>query len=170
MSYKIVNPAIKGTFENSFSSNTPLTAAKKAWKSLSSNFEKNVPKFAFTMLNTKDGSLSHFVIKESISKDSINFDISEIQTDKRKESEFKDRLENFEKSTVHIGGKLDDSSSSSSSSDSEIVHQNFFYQPITYWWYDTTLYNCIPDCSYLYVPTFMHPCSPYIQYYIGYSL
>jgi hypothetical protein len=58
------------------------------------------------------------------------------------------------------------SSSSSSSSDSDILsalklykNKNKYYQPVSYWWYDPSIYNL----SSVYIPTFVAPLNPYVE-------
>lgn len=168
-SYKIANPYIEGDFKNLFLASNRQQAAKKAWESLSEHFANNMPQFGFSMEKLNDGSLSHFVVKESAVKGgNVKYSITEIHP---KSDTLKESLKAVQKKA---GGKHeekkhekhhvdDDSSSTSSDSDfdlddsSELSKQlkykkmvNKSQQLFTYWWYDPTVY----DLGSVYVPTF----------------
>ena len=51
--YKLINPYIKGTFESKLEANNSIEAAKTFYKNLSEHFNNNVPKFYFTIQDTK---------------------------------------------------------------------------------------------------------------------
>lgn len=168
--YKLINPYIEGTIVTTYSAPTALDAANSAWESLSKYITNTVPKFAFTLKNTNDGSLSHFIVKETLrGGKSAEFKIKQLDLKLSK-----DTVKQFEKRLSMKGGKKhhkhsdkdddeDDSSSSSSSSDEySAIRLHKMYtkaQPITYWWYDPIVYE-IPS---VYIPTFVTPLLPYIE-------
>jgi hypothetical protein len=171
--YKLINPSIEGEFNNSFSGKSHLDAALGTWNSISKYITNNVPQFAFTLENKKNGQLHHFLVKESlVGGKSAKFDISEldIKLKKNEESEFKKRIHKFKTSEMRGGKKKrhtddDDDDSSSSSSTSDIFSALKLYKsrnpvyPITYWWYDPIIYGL----DSVYIPTFVAPITPYIE-------
>lgn len=172
MSYKLINPSIEGQLKTTFTAKSELDAANKAWTSVSKYISNNVPKFAFTLENTKDGSLSHFVVKEKLAGKKASFSISKLKldTDARKDQDFKNRIakqSGGKKHRKHDGEKDDDSSSSSSSSSdvklisplSPFGFNNWYNTPISYWFYDPYYYNL----DSLFIPTFVYPLTPYVE-------
>ena len=79
VNYRLFNPYIKGEFKNLFSGKTPSDAAQTAWKELSSLFTNNVPRFAFSLERVSDNSLYHFLVKESIEDDMVDYEINELK-------------------------------------------------------------------------------------------
>ena len=77
--YKLLNPSIEGSLENSFSGNTPIDAAKKAWSTLSGNFSNFTPKFAFTIGNVRDNSMHHFTVREHIKNGKVYYSVSNLK-------------------------------------------------------------------------------------------
>jgi len=177
MSYKLINPSIEGQLVTTFKAKSDLDAANKAWTSISKYISNNVPTFAFTLENTKDGSLSHFLLKEKLDgKKNATYNISKLKVDadKKKEDEFRNRLAKQAGGRKHRRDKKegeDDSSSSSSSSSSDIKLlspfspfglgsiYNSYNSPISYWNYDPYYYNL----NSLFIPTFVYPLTPYIE-------
>lgn len=173
--YKLINPSIEGNITSSFSGTSQLDAAVDTWNSLSKYITNNVPRFAFTLENSGDGTLHHFLVKENLSGGgSANYKISEINVDMKASDikSFKNRIANFKKSKAQEGGKKhkkhhhdDDDSSSSSTSSSEIFSALKLYKqatrpvPIGYWWYDPLVYRL----DSIYIPTFVAPLTPYIE-------
>ena len=182
--YKLVNPYIDGSMNINFKGENGIDAANKAWNTLSANLTNNVPKFAFSLEKTKDGSLHHFVISEMLSgnKD-VNFSIDELSLNMTpiQDEVFKKLITESAEKRNHVqnGGSRrryddDDSSSSSSSSSTSSEEKKLYHnlkymkqqadshkpvQKITYWWYNPTVYKL----NNLYIPTFRVPLSPYVQ-------
>ncbi|ARF11333.1 hypothetical protein Klosneuvirus_1_190 [Klosneuvirus KNV1] len=170
--YKLINPYIEGTLVTTFTAPSQLDAACSAWETLSKYITNTVPKFAFTLKNVNDGTLSHFIVKESLrGGKSADYKIKELDLKLSK-----DTVKQFEKRLAMKGGKKhkkdkkdgddeDDSSSSSSSSSSDEfsaikLHKMYTKaQPITYWWYDPIVY----EIESVYIPTFVAPLLPYIE-------
>jgi hypothetical protein len=178
MSYKLINPSIEGKLKTSFKAKYDLDAANKAWTAVSQYISNNVPKFAFTLENTKDGSLSHFIVKEKLNGKNASFNISKLKldVDSKKEKEFKNRIaKQAGGKKHHKEHKEDDSSSDSSSSSSDIQLLSPFSPfglntfgpnmtvysdlPISYWYYDPYYYNL----DSLFIPTFVYPLTPYME-------
>lgn len=169
--YNLINPSIEGSLSTTFSGKSQLDAAVTAWNSISKYITNNVPQFAFTLENSNDGQLHHFLVKETLDGgNSASFDISEmdLKLNKKTETEFKKRSA-ASKSKMSGGKKHhkdDDDDSSSSSSSSEIFSALKLYKnrtrtyPISYWWYDPLVYRL----DYLYMPTFVAPLSPYVEF------
>ena len=170
--YKIVNPQIEGDVKTTFSGTSALDAANKCWSSLSKYISNNVPTFAFTLQNSKDGSLSHFSVKETKKGKEASFNIStlKLDLDARKEKEFLKRIKTQAGGKKHRKHGDDDDSSSSSSSDVKGIISPWspvgLYSPyatnslpITYWWYDPYVYNF----DSLFIPTFVYPLAPYVE-------
>ena len=108
--------------KTTYKAKSELDAANKAWTAVSQYISNNVPKFAFTLENTKDGSLSHFVVKEKLNGKNASFNITKLKldTDSKKEQEFKNRIAKQAGGKKHH--KKDDSSSDSSDSDSSDMY------------------------------------------------
>jgi hypothetical protein len=172
--YRLINPSIKGNMINSFSGKTYTDAAVDAWDTLSKYMTNNVPKFGFSIENTENGSLHHFMVQETLDEDDYaKYKISELDLKMKgaDTKKFKERVKKFTESEME-GGKRhkhkhkkhdDDDSSSSSSSDyfSALHLPNLinYPQPIVYWWYDPVIYNL----ESVYIPTFVAPLTPYIE-------
>ena len=141
MSYKFINPIIKGTIQDSFEAATPLDAAHKAYSTVSQYFSNNLPEFRFSLESA--GKYHHFVAKETRGKgDHVDFSIT-AHTGKTDDKGFKSLL----KLKQHKGGKKhhrrrhskdDDSSDSSDSSDSPYYRRTRL--PISSWWYYPNYY------------------------------
>lgn len=173
MSYKLINPAIEGELKTTYKAKSDLDAANKAWTAVSKYISNNVPKFAFTLENTKDGSLSHFIVKEKLDGKNASFNISKLKVDAdaKKEQDFKNRIASQSGGKKHKkygddDGEDDSSSSSSSSSDIKLISpfspfgMNYWNNsPISYWYYDPYFYNL----DSLFIPTFVYPLTPYVE-------
>ncbi len=175
--YRLINPVIKGEFSVSFSGKSGIEAASNAWSSLSSYITNDVPKFAFTMEKESDGSLHHFLLKESSSgKGDANYEITELDLKLKPQDEKKFRKKISDsasdpkemsggKHKKHHHDSKDDDSSSSSSSSSSVYSALSLYKnrmrslPISYWWYDPFVYNV----ESVFIPTFVVPINPYIE-------
>lgn len=79
--YEMINPVIQGKLKTTFKATSDLDAANKAWSSVSKYISNNVPKFAFTLKNTKDGSLCHFSVEETKKGKEASFNISKLSLD-----------------------------------------------------------------------------------------
>lgn len=78
--YKLINPAIIGDMNTSYSAKTPLDAAQKAWKTMSQHITNNVPQFGFSLIDNSSDKLHHFVVSESVSQRKVKCNISEIDS------------------------------------------------------------------------------------------
>lgn len=172
--YQLVNPYIEGEFEKSYSAKSPSECAEKVWDNLSGYLTGNVPKFAFTLQKESDGKLYHFLVKEKVKGDLVDYSISQLNLDLNKDvlSNFSSRVEKINRMS-QAGGKKskkhdDDDSSSSEDLDElynkvmaqRMKHQN---QPILYWWYTPSLYEYVVGS--VFVPTFVVPLTPYVEIY-----
>ena len=135
--FKLVNPYIFGGMKTTFKADKSSLAASNAWDELSQYITNNVPKFVFTLKNVKDGNLSHFVVKEKLSKDKlVKFSIKELKINltRIEQTKFLDHITKLEsqmggnsdhkhkkddKDHKHKKDKKDDSSSSDSSDSSD---------------------------------------------------
>lgn len=166
--YKLLNPYIEGNIVNTFSGKSALDVAEQTWTAISKYITNNVPQFAFTLENTNNGQIHHFLVKESlIGGSNASFKISEmpLKMKSKEEKEFKNRIDKFKNSNMRGGKKKrDDDDDSSSSSLSEVFSALKLYKknktyPITYWWYDPLVYRL----DSVYIPTFVAPIVPYIE-------
>ena len=165
MSYKLVNPYIKGDFDSTFKASTPLKAADKCWTELSQYFTNNVPKFAFTLERTTDGKFFHFSINEKQTGSSVDYKIAEIKMKEQDEKILRNKLDNMESGEMSGGKhkhKDDDDSSSEYGMYSFYNHLRNFHNygmPFYYFWYSPLPYT-YDTC---FIPTFRVPIVPYIE-------
>lgn len=167
--FKLVNPVLRGNFSDSFEASSPKKAAQMAWSNISSHILKNIPKFGFTLENTLDQSLHHFVVKESLDDNKVGFSIDNLDI-KLSDSDL-DSLKN--KSSKLSGGfdsELDDlddedeiynNLKSSYDSIKRKKHNTFQLDNsvISYVWYNPLIYRF----GNIFIPTFVYPLSPYIE-------
>lgn len=164
--FKLVNPMIEGSFNNSFTASSALDGAKKAWESLSQYIVNDLPRFGLTLQDGGSNKLHHFMLNEKASsnsgKNKASFDLTPLSVSKGNEKKFLERIGKVEQQfNSHKGGKHkkssknkdddDDSSSSSdssSNSDSDLYDRvklfkqsQYNYQPINYWWYSPLIYK-----------------------------
>jgi len=102
LKYKLVNPFIDGKMSNEFKGKSNLQVASKVWSSLSSQFAGAVPHFAFSLERMSDGQLSHYLVKENINNDEVNYTISEMEV--QENNLYKDFKNKLNKMTVMKGG------------------------------------------------------------------
>jgi len=175
--YKLINPHIDGSMNLNFKGENAISAADETWNSLSKHLINNVPKFAFSLEKSSDGSLHHFVVSEMVGGNkNVNFSIDELKLNmtEPQEQSFKQFINESasKRKSVQDGGARrhrydddDDSSLSSSSSSEErdlyekLKIMKMQSKPISYWWYNPAVYGI----NNLYVPTFKAPSSPYVQ-------
>lgn len=185
--YKLINPHIEGTFNTTFDGGSDMLAAEKAWLGVSQYISNPMPEFAFSLENTQTGGVHHYKVTEKQKGDKqAKYKIApvDLNLSPEKTKQFKSGLA---KGSAKAGGKPnsrhgrnsrhrrskhrrhsdeDDSSSSSSSSDSDLFSSIKLYKklnkntPITYWWYDPWVYNL----NNMYVPTFVSPLTPTVEY------
>ena len=174
--YNLVNPYIEGDFEKTYSAQKPLDAAEKVWGKLSGYMTGSVPKFAFTLERSTDKKLFNFLVKEKVKSNVVDYSLTEVTEASNKETvkQFKSKLVQLRKSSQQGGASKkknkDDDSDSDSDSDSEselftkILQHKYKHmnQPILYWWYTPTLYQ--PYMSSVFMPTFVVPLSPYVEF------
>lgn len=178
-SFKLVNPVMLGSIETSFTSSSPSNAAKIAWETISQHMVNSNPKFAFTLANTSDGKLFHYLVKEKVTGKNVDYSIDQLDLKLSKKEE-QQLLKNAEH--VHQQGGADEkknkksSSSSSSSSDSSSSTESVYEKVrmmqnknslISYWWYYPSLYSVDTYVSSIYIPVFQMPIAPYVELHVG---
>lgn len=183
--YKVVNPRVIGTFDDTYQVQNVDDAAKKFWENLTKDnkyISGNVPQFLFTIMDVSTNDLYHYKVLEKMEGKSANYKISKIDlklTNTQKEG-FLNQVEKINKMTSQQGGDEekkkkrkryndDDSSSSDDSDFPDEVDELFSYirrkrvkKPIVYWWYNPTLYKI----DTIFTPTFSPGISPYFQLWI----
>lgn len=174
--YRLINPYIEGTLSNTYSGNTPLAAADNLWNSIVKYITNPVPKFPFTMENVQDGTLHHFIVKETLSKNNTtNYKINplDIKLKKSETENFKSKANKMKGGmTIFIEEEDDDDSDDYDLDDEEDEvldaifkkakskkEKHLLQQPITYWWYDPLIYQV----DSIFIPTFVNPLTPYIE-------
>lgn len=144
-----------------FSGKDQMSAAQKAWDTLSSHFANNIPRFGFTLQS--GGSCHHFEVCEKINKSkSVDYTLNELEVSGTACKKMKTNLANRNKQQGGKKHKDDDDSSSTSDDDlyTEIYMNNILRKsPIYYWYYDPVVYSFD---SY-YIPTFVAPLTPYVE-------
>jgi hypothetical protein len=177
-SYVLVNPYIKGEFENTINAKNSFEAAKLFYKNMSEHFNNNVPAFHFTIQKGQSGGgkFLHFKVKENKNKDKeVNFSIEPYSIKNEKNIQiFEDKLNKIKNKMTQEGGKKrsskkksrkyddDEDSESDDSDDYYRIARNYtptVTQPYYYWWYDPYVYNL----NSFYVPTFYSYVTPYIE-------
>lgn len=161
--YKLINPVMKGNMNTTVKEQNGLTAANKIWQEMSQYFSNNVPKFAFSLQNSK-GGVSHYMVKESLkSDDNASYEIAELSLNLSKSNVnlFKERCGQAQNKSV--GGKHknkdDDSDSDDDIMDIIAKRSSSLVTPIYYVWYDPYIYNF----DSIYLPSFVHPWYPYVE-------
>lgn len=174
--YRLINPYIEGTMTKDFPGKTAIDAAKNLWQTLTQFIINPVPKFPFTLENKNNGSLHHFIVKETFSKNDttkfkispldVNLKQSEIDNLKSKiDSKMKGGMLFMTELDIDDDDELDDEEddlelesifSTAKSDKFKLLNQNL---PISYWWYDPLIYQV----DSIYVPTFAQPLTPYIE-------
>jgi hypothetical protein len=189
--YKLLNPYVEGTIDNSFSGKSPLDAAKKAWSALSENFSNFTPQFAFTISSggsTNESSMHHFTVKEHIKNGKVNFTVAKLKSNpaSAKLKKFTSKFNAFQQNIMK-GGKEheeddsekhkkkkkkskdeDDSSSSDSNSDSDDkfydkirAHKHKSQIDTPIWWF--WYYPTLYPIDTVFIPTWTTYVSPYVQ-------
>jgi len=172
--YKLINPYIKGTFDNNFEGDSADEVALKCWNKLSSHFANNVPKFGFTLQRVSDGKLSHYKVTEGKKGKTVEYVIKKATVDKKDEETLEKQVKDIEDNKMK-GGKRrkhhrhlnddDDDSSSSSSYDIYKYGKYSYKYPISWFWYNPQLYR-YPS---VYIPSFNIPSTvssswyPYVE-------
>jgi len=176
-SYTIVNPYIKGEFENTVKAKNSVEAAKIFYKSLSEHFNNAIPAFYFTIQKggSDNGKYSHFKVIENKNGDDISFSLQsyeikggeDMKEFKNKLSEFKNKFEQYggkKKSKAKKSKKYEDEDDLDDYDDDDDDYKRMnkyimYDQPIYYYWYDPSIYRL----NYYYVPTFYSYVTPVIQ-------
>jgi hypothetical protein len=153
MTFKLVNPNVSNQ-EFISKRSSPNKAAGEIWKEFSKNISNYTPKFYFSILNTKDNSLHHFKVKETLKNDNVNHVISNIKLDV-------DNNEILKQLKTQKGGKssfLSDDSSSSSSDDFRYTFNTYNNSPymLNYW---PNIYR-VPN---VVLPTFVSSFTPFVR-------
>jgi hypothetical protein len=123
MTYILVNPVVHN---NQISSNEGQSggAAEAIWTDLSTHVKKYAPEFLFTIQNTDNKKLYHYMVKENMEGGKVKFVISQYT------NVDKDVLAKGDKDEKMDGGRRrHDSSSSSSSSSSSDSDSDYVYMP-----------------------------------------
>lgn len=165
MTFRLINPNIKGSFTTSFKGGNQNEVAENVWIKMSKYFDNSIPKFAFTLQNEDTNKLYHFLVKESLGdNDNVNYKIKEISLKNQdkisggKRERYKDLFDNDEN---------DENDSSSPGYKFETRYPVWFTsQPIYYWLYDPYIYQ-LPS---IYIPTFISSVRPYIEIKTRYYL
>ena len=178
--FRLVNPVVLGSAKTSFNTSSPSNAAKMTWESLSSHMVNSNPKFAFTLQNTSDGKLFHFLVKEKVTNKKVDYTIDQLSLSLNKKDE--EGLINHASKIMdeQEGGaddkkkKSDSSDSDSDSSSTESVYEKIKMMknrntlgPITYWWYYPYFYRVDSYVDSVYIPTFQYPIAPYVELHVG---
>jgi hypothetical protein len=105
--FKLVNPYIKGNMTTTFSGNDSLNAAQSAWEELGQNISKGVPKFYFTLQDSKK-KLTHFYVKETLNDGLVDYRLSKLnnKVPAKATSHFKTQLEKFENTNMSGGIRM----------------------------------------------------------------
>jgi hypothetical protein len=176
INYQLVNPYVGGEFKKIFNGSSPLKAAQHAWDNLSKYFSSHVPKLHFTLETVKDRKMHHFLVKEGVNGNKIDYSLTEVKKKPKNKNlnRFTNKLRKLQggaKDSLNGGKKHshlkedESSSSSSSTSDSSDYYTrartkySYLEQPIIYWWYDPSLY----DVDRFFVPSFIPPLTPIIE-------
>ncbi len=173
--FKLVNPLIVGgDMNNTYSCGSQKEAAENAWKKLSKYISGSVPRFAFTIERTSDGKLYHYVVKEKVKGESVDFSIKELdlKLNKNQVAAFKEQILNVTDSVQRGGKKHDDSSSSDDDSDSSEIYEKIKAMrakslPFSYMWYNPVIYTVesfgTTVLESVYIPTFTVPVAPFFE-------
>ena len=166
--------------KKTFAASDSTKAADEAWSTLSQYITNNVPKFAFTLKKVEDGKLSHFLVKEGVSKSKdVDYSIKplDLNLSKKEEKALLSHINKMTEKRLSGGAKKDDSSSSSSSesgkddedssSESDIYkkirHFKNKSQPLNYLWYSPLVYSKDGQLESVYIPSFAYPIVPYLE-------
>jgi hypothetical protein len=159
MGYILVNPRLSNSSIKSSKKNL-TDAADEIWSQLSSNIKNYTPKFYFTVQNTSDSKLSHYVVKEGIESDRVKYNLKQYKSKKIDEKTFLNELKQSG-GKHHKHHKSDDDSSSSSSSSSEEMVFTFpagkTHKDLLTLTYYPTIYG-VPNVIY---PTFSTAFTPF---------
>lgn len=170
VNFKLINPYIDGSLKTVFSADNAKNAAEQVWESLSGHVLNNVPKFAFTLEQTSDGSLHNFIVQERSKDKKVKYCINELDCDvsAKTKKAFKKNLENFKNKKTQYGGKKrydDDEDLDDDDDDDDEVYEELFYKnlfrrryPINFVWYDPRMYKL----DYVVSPTWVNPNQRYI--------
>jgi len=183
--FKLINPVIIGTFNDTYNTQSADEAAKKFWESLTDKYiSGSTPRFYFSLMDMSDKGLHHFSVKEKMEGGNANYSISKIEVNLPKDmkTNFLKEVQKVKTNIQQGGGSDDDSDdsdrdkkkrrrrhdddSSSSSSDSDDVDAVFRRirrkmnkKPIVHWWYAPSVYGI----DTIFTPSFIAPISPNMQ-------
>nr|QBK89361.1 MAG: uncharacterized protein LCMiAC02_04560 [Mimivirus LCMiAC02] len=161
--YKLVNPHIKGSIKVTFNAKSSDDAAQKAWNKLTKYITTHVPKFAFTLESDKN-KLHHFIVKEKVTDDVIDTEISElppIKNNKKFIAHFRKQKKKFDDKIS--GGSYLDCDDDDDDEYSFPIYP-FMSQKISYLWYYPLMYRL----GNTFIPVFTPQISPMI--YLDYPL
>lgn len=179
--YKLVNPQIKGEFKTDYTCSSHLDAGKKIWERLSRNFVNNVPQFAITIQNIKDGKYHNLLIEETIENKKVKYTVAELTGTKT--TKLKSHLKKLDK--IQSGGRKrrrkrrdDDDDDDFDDDDDDFDFEDFRFDDemhnrmkynliksktskplIWWWWYTPTIY----PVDTFFIPTFVPTLHPYIE-------
>lgn len=164
--FKLVNPYIKGNMTTTFSGKDALNAAQSAWEELGQNISKNVPKFYFTLQDSKK-NFSHFYVKETLNDGLVDYRLSKLtnKASAKINNHFKTQVEKFQNTNMSGGIRMGkrrkskrskskktkskkkknrDHDDDSSSSEEEALGSSTaltYTTPIGYFYYDPIVYG-----------------------------
>jgi hypothetical protein len=118
MGYILVNPRVSNSSIDSEKKNVN-EAADEIWSQLSSNIKNYTPKFYFSIQDSSNSTLSHYIVQENIEKDRVKYNLKQFKGKNIDEKTFLNELK--QDGGRHHHKHRDDDDSSSSSSSSEVV-------------------------------------------------
>ena len=180
--FKLVNPLILGNMNTEFIGNNSDAVATEAWNSISKHITGNVPRFGFSLKDTSNDKLHHYMVKEKISNNKIvdySIEPLDIKMSNQQEAGFVNHINKLqtkiEKKSNQTGGKkkqryLDDDEDDDfdDEDDEELYNKLTYYRskkhPFYYWWYNPLIYTLYgTHYNSIYIPTFSIPFYPYIE-------
>lgn len=173
--YKLLNPLIVGDNVNTyFKAKNIDNAAKESWNSISNYITGNVPRFGFTLQDTTNGDLHHFMVKEKNNKnETVDYAINKLNIDMNTDQENKfvnyiNRLEPTINKQVGGDSSKCNNDDSPDDDDEELYEKLSLYKhkntPIIYWWYNPLLYTMYgSNYTSIYIPTIIPTMIPYVE-------
>ena len=169
--YKLINPMIIGELKTTFNENNVDNAAKKSWNEISKYVTGNVPRFGFSLQNTEDDEIYHYMIKEKLNNNVVEYSINKLDI-KMNDSQKNKFINYINKLNSGINKQIGGDSKNKDDDDEdddEIYEKLSMYRkkeitPIYYWWYNPMLYT-IYGTGYtsVYIPTLIPTIIPYLE-------
>ena len=164
MSYRLINPNINNDMFSSKENNLN-NASTEIWDKFSSHIKGYVPNFYYSIQNTKDGSIHHYIAKEKESDGGVLYNIEKIHNknmDKHnnvliqqggyhdKKKRHRDNSDSNDNISISSSSSSSDVASFSSSSDVVSFSYNPKYKPMKF-----TYYPAVYGVEDITIPTFM---------------